>query len=116
MYEGNLARVSNRADWIEVVEITDAETGELIDLTDANLILEVRPQHHTDCSPTLSASTGNGKIVIIDLGQAQFTFDRAEMIGVRPGTYEAGLTISRAGITEQLIIAIVAILDGIVRK
>ncbi len=116
MYEGTLPRVSNRADWIEVVEITDADTGELIDLTDASLVLEVRPQHHTGCSPTLSASSSDGKIVIIDLGQAQFTFTRDEMIGVKPGTYEAGLTISRAGITEQLIIATVAILDGIVRK
>ncbi len=28
-----MPRVSNRADWMDVVEVTDDETGELIDLT-----------------------------------------------------------------------------------
>lgn len=116
MYEGNLARVSNRADWIDVVEITDAETGELIDLTEASIVLELRPQFDFDCAPLLTATTGNGKIVVVALGQVQFTFSRDEMIAIRPGTYDAGLTVSRTGITEQLIIATVAVLDGIVRK
>lgn len=115
MYDKNIPRASNRADWIETIEITDGDTGQLIDLEEASLLLEVRHQQ-TRCEPILSASTSNGKITVIELGRAQFVFPRSEMLCVCPSTYDVGLTVERDGITEQLIIATVAIVDGIVRK
>ena len=107
--------VSNRADWIDVLEVTDAETGEPIDLTDAEILLEIR-LWPDGCSPILSASTSNGKITLIELGKAQFHFLRSEMINVQPGSYEIGATVERDGTTDQFIIDTVSIFDGIVRK
>lgn len=115
MYEATLQPVSNRADWLGTLEMLDDDTGEAItDLTGVSLVIEVRARgaHH----PILSATTDNGKVTDAGNGVFEWHFDRAEMSAVCPGSYEIGITMSRDDLTDQELIGIVPIVDGIVSR
>lgn len=113
MLEVMLARVSNRADWSDVIELSDADTGEAIDLSAADIVVEVAD----DCGRrVLSATTGNGKVVVISAGTAQFSFDRSEMVSLCPGIYRVGGTVTIDGETEQLFFGAVPVVDGVVSR
>jgi hypothetical protein len=113
MFIATLPPVSNRASWIESVELTDEETGEPIDLTGCDIEVAVRPQGTT--RPCLQASTGDDTVAIVDTGVFQFTFTPDQMRSQCVGTYDVGATISRDGETAQIVIGSVSILDGVVR-
>lgn len=120
MLEVMLARVSNRATWRDTIELTDGETGDPIDLTGASIVLEVAD----DCGRTvLSATTDNGKVVIVTddsgnpvLGAAEFVFTRDEMTALCPGTYRLGGTVTIDDDTEQLFFGTVPVIDGVVGR
>lgn len=113
MLEVMLARVSNRATWRDVIELTDGETGDLIDLTGADLVIEVAD----DCGRTvLSATTDNGKVTVISTGAAEFVFTRDEMAALCPGTYRLGGTVTIDDETEQLFFGTVPVIDGVVGR
>ena len=113
MLEVMLARVSNRADWSDVIDLSDADSGEAIDLSSADIVVQVAD----DCgNPVLTASTDNGKIVVLSAGKAEWTFTRDEMIGLCPGTYRVGGTVTIEGVTEQLFFGVVPVVDGVVAR
>lgn len=113
MLEVMLARVSNRADWSDVIELTDADTGDAIDLSGATIVVEVAD----DCGRrVLSATTGNGKVVVLEAGKAEFTFTRAEMAQLCPGSYRVGGTVTIGGTTEQVFFGTVPVVDGVVAR
>jgi hypothetical protein len=113
MIEVMLARVSNRADWSDVIELTDADTGDAIDLSEAVIVVEVADDSGRR---VLSATTGNGKVVVLAPGKAQFSFTRAEMSGLCPGTYRVGGTVTISGVTEQVFFGTVPLVDGVVAR
>lgn len=113
MYVTSLPPISNRSDWIQPFEIDDADTDDPIDLSTANIILEVRDQ---DGITVLSGTTGNGKILIIDTGVFQATFLRTEMTGLSAGLYDIGCTIGLQDSVYQLLIGELPIIDGVVSK
>lgn len=119
MYRGTLDEHSNKATWIEDVEVTDEE-GTLIDLTDATIVVEVRAKRAVDDYDTnlttavLSATTANGKAAIQGTGVFRFTFTEPEMNALCAGTYDIGVTVTRDGVTDQQLIGLVPILDGVV--
>jgi len=116
MFIGTLPPVSNRADWIDTVEVIDeeAEDGEeMIDLTGCDITMSITDGDEIERA---SASTDAGTIVIADIGVFQFTIPRATMTNLIPGTYQAGVTIARDGETVQAIIGTVNVLDGIVPR
>lgn len=113
MLEVMLARVSNRADWSDVIELSDADTGDAIDLSTADIVVEVVD----DCGRrVLSATTDNGKVTVTAPGSAQFTFTRDEMTSLCPGTYRVGGTVSIGGETEQVFFGTVPVVDGVVSR
>lgn len=126
MFDGMLSPVSNKAHWTDCVEVTDAETGEPIDLTTAlDIVLAVRfpgagngvfdgyyyasqGNHYG-----LTASLKDGKITLIQPGIFQFAFSDGDMKGLAPQTYDVGLVIvSNDGTISQLIIGQVPVLEG----
>lgn len=116
MLTGNLSPVSNRATWSESVQLTDASTGESIDLTAVDEItIEVRRQ---DCGTAeLSATKSGGGVVIIGAatdGTFQWRFEVGSMRDLEASTYDVGLTIEQDDDTVQLLIGSVQVLDGIV--
>ncbi len=104
---------SNRADWIEAIEFTDDDDGDLIDLTGCSIIITVKDE---DGCQVLNASTDDGSVVIVSTGIAEFTFSRANMTNLRADTYEVGGTLSRDGETMQFLIGQIPVVDGVVNR
>lgn len=114
MYIATLPPVSNRATWIEAVELTDQETGDLIDLTDCSIEVQVRTQDDSQTT-VLSASTDDGDVTIVDTGVFQFEFSATEMAALAPDSYDIGAIITRDGETAQIVIGTIPVLEGVVR-
>lgn len=121
MYTGALEAVSNRQDWQFVRQIIDDDTNEPVDLAGASIVFEVREQpddqqYNVPAYPaaTLSATTDNGKITIVDTGTFQVWFTPSDMQSLHAGYYDVGCTVTIAGITTQLMAAELPVVDGIV--
>jgi hypothetical protein len=102
---GSLPAASNRADWSEVFEIYDDETGEAIDLSDAMISLQLRD----DCR-IIDAS-----ILIVDLGKFEASFAKSQLYNLCAATYEVGCTLTRDGVITQEFIGALPVMDGVVR-
>ncbi|MNL25915.1 hypothetical protein D3C87_1474170 [compost metagenome] len=114
MYDAQLPPVSNRADWIETIELVDDDTEETItDLSGVTIIVEVRDRDHRRC---LYGTTEDGHIVFAGFGVISWGFNRQEMTQLCAGTYEIGITVKRDGITEQELVGSVPVIDGVVRR
>lgn len=118
MYQGALPPRSNKAGWIFIVEVLDDDTGEDVDLTGANIVLELHHSHtHRHLATSLAATTANGKITLGTTGLFSATFSATDMKTLCAETYAIGCTISNASSEpQQLIIGTVPILDGIVSQ
>ena len=114
MYIGSLPTASNRATYNQDFQLYDDENNEGIDLTGAVITLEVRKPGCT--STELTATTGNGRIVVTDTDEGQFelTFTATEMRNLEQMTYECGITILQNDETTQYFIGTLPVLDGIV--
>ena len=117
MYTGSLGAVSNRETWSFSMTLRDDDTGILVDLTGASLVIAVRDQQSSQ--PTLNGSTSDGKIVIgspATNGTFTVTFpvtDMANLVG--DNHYDVGLVVTLAGGTaHQIIKATLAVIDGVV--
>jgi hypothetical protein len=128
-YGGFLSEVSNRASWIDVVEVTDLEDGSPIDLTQAQeIVVQVVSRiydnyYRYDYGFGVGGYTGawqiiatlsGGKIVLIQPGMFQFSFTRSEMNTLPGGDYDVGMTITIDDITTEIFIGQVPIREGIV--
>lgn len=114
MYQGSLAPISNRSDWIGTLELVNDDTGEIItDLTGVDFLLELRERLCR--TPRLKATFDNGKAIDAGSGVIQWQFTPSEMSCICAGSYELGITITRDGVTEQELIATQTVLDGVVR-
>jgi hypothetical protein len=132
MYQFNFKQVSNCADWIESVELTDEDTGDLIDLTGYTITLQVSWQtprgqgfvrgnygpggygYNGFADNALVASTTNGKITVPSLGVFTWTFRASDMASLAAGNYEVGVIMANPPSTEQLILGVVPIVNGVV--
>ncbi len=131
LYQATLPPLTNRESWTQIIALTDADTGDPVDLTGATIQFEVRPaRHHHNTSgyggfyggdgvgdgPILSATTANGAITVLDTGVFQAYFSETQMRGLRPGTYDVGCTISRDVDTRQVLVGHLPILNGVVTQ
>lgn len=114
MYQGNLAPISNRADWIGTLELVNDDTGDIItDLTGVSFTLQLRERLCK--TPRLTATFENGMAADVGGGVIQWQFPASSMTAICAGSYEVGITIARDGVTEQELIAVQPVLDGVVR-
>lgn len=100
---------TNKADWTVQVQANDADTGDLIDLTDAEI--NVRIIDDRGCQK-LNATVGDG-VSIIGTGIFEFSFDADQMRCLCPGSYQIGCVASVNGATMQIFVGSLAIIDGI---
>lgn len=126
MFVVMFSQVSNSADWIDTVELTSEDDGQLIDLTGWTVTMQVRygaanassPQTYYAGSfgnlgsPVLVASTANGKLTVPSTGVIQWTFRASELSQVQAGFYDVGLTMTNGTETFQLILGQVPIVNG----
>lgn len=137
MYENPVLfpQISNRESWIETIQIVDADTGDLIALTDGNgnplyaVTLELQaadPRGH-DCggygtpssfydfsgAPAISASLAD-YISIPDTGTIAWTIPKSKMATLAARTYDVYLTIDPNGEDDgrQLLIGRLPVLYG----
>jgi hypothetical protein len=102
----------NNADWKTLFEFTDAETGDLVDFTGANIQIEVKD---FDGCLRIEATTGNGKIAIIGTGQFELTVAASEMQNLCAGTYKVGGVYLLNDETISLFTGSLSISDGVAR-
>lgn len=114
MYVGTLPAVSNRADWIDCVELRDTEEAspdDLIDLTGCTIILALLDE---DMVQRGTASTDDGNVNIVDTGVFEFTFPRSTMTTLVAGIHQLGCTIERDDETVQILIGSYNVVNGLV--
>lgn len=103
-----MAETSHR-DWVWQFEIDDEDTGEPIDLTDATIAIAI---NDADGCQLILASTGNGKIVVVDTGVVQMTIPYSET-GLCAGSYDIGGYYQLNGDTPDLFEGSVSVRKGI---
>src|SRR5581483_3737253 len=101
MFTGALSPISNRQDWVATFQVADADTDELIDLSAATIVFEVRNPNNG--ASLILATSDNGKIAVVDTGVFQLSIGRAELMPLQADTYDVGCTVAVNGETMQLI-------------
>jgi len=109
MYTGNLGTVSNREDWQQAIDVVD-DNGNGVDISTAAIALAVRARGAG--APALTATSGAG--ITSASPRFTFAFDAGAMRGLYPGAYDVGCIVSLGGVTTQLIVGTVSIVDGVV--
>jgi hypothetical protein len=112
MLQATFEPVSNREDWIQQCEVRN-EDGELIDLTDAAIVMAVRDRQSRQ--QKLLAQTSDSTITIEATGIFTFSFSVTQMRGLDASkTYDMGCTIQLNGTVQQFFVGSVPVIDGIV--
>ena len=114
MYDAQLKPVSNRADWLETIELIDDDTGQTItDLNGVSVKIEIRQL--SGFYRALVGSSDDGHVTFPGNGIIQWHFTRTEMSALVAGTYEIGITVTLNDFTEQELIGSLPVVDGVVR-
>lgn len=101
---------SNKADWIIQISATDADTGDDIDFTGADIAFVVKDENNCQ---VLSASTDDGAITLPSSTVLQVQFTPTQMQALCAGSYKVGCVYELNGETDQLLVGTVSIYDGI---
>jgi hypothetical protein len=126
MYHVTFPPQSNRASWVFVGAITDLDDNP-IDISACSLVFQISPPQANNArgiggyyddrpSGSLTASTANGKLTVIDIGKFQWFFTLQDMRSLCAGTYDTGLTLTNDDGTQtvQLSVGPLPIVDGVV--
>jgi hypothetical protein len=110
MYQGSLAPVSRREDWIVSSPLID-ETGDEITLTGATIKVFVCTEGCPD-NALLSGSTDDGKVTLPTTTSFQWQFTPTDMGKLCAGTYEVYLRVTISGVTTQILAASLPVTEG----
>lgn len=112
LIQGTFPPVSNAADFLCDLSVTNDETGDGVDLSGATISVIVEGDA---CGvDLLTATTDNGKITLgADAGDFRFSFTDEEMSGLPAGSYRIGVMIELDGIRYQLVLADLPVVRGI---
>ena len=126
MYHITFPPQSNRASWPFVGLITDYDDNPL-DLSGCSMVFQISPptqegsagyaQASQNVGGSLTASTDNGKLTVIDIGKFQWFFTVDDMRCLNSGTYNTGFVIWRDDNPldkRQFSVGPLPIIDGIV--
>lgn len=100
---------SNKADFVVDFSATDAETGDDIDFTGAEVSIKIAAE---GCAPVISATIGDG-VVLTSSTVLELTITAIQMAALRPGSYRIGGVYSVSGETIQLFVGDFTVYDGI---
>lgn len=127
MYGGNIRKISNRADWQQVVRILARTTREPIDLTTMQNI-EIAVVHPAasgggigDGYATIGNNTGlrgslqGGEITLVAPGSFEFWFKVDRMRALPPQVYDLGCVLTTdTSLVKQVLLCQVSIVEGFV--
>lgn len=100
---------SNKADFVVDFSATDAETGDDIDFTGADVSIKIAQEN---CNPVISATIGDG-ITLSTSTVLELTITATQMAALRPGSYRIGGVYSLNDETVQLFVGDFVVYDGI---
>jgi len=104
MYDVSFAPVSNRATWVEVFEIPDAD-GNAVALDDAVFEIDGPCGH-------IVKRLGDGLSYDQSRYTLTLTIDDSDMRKLRPGEARVGLVVTIAGEPVQILVGTVPVIDG----
>jgi hypothetical protein len=114
MRTGTLPPVSNSETWTDTITLYDDETGETLDTGDVTAFsIKLRD---TNGSIALEGDLTSGHVAAAGVstdGTFEFTFSADEMGALNAKTYEAGILITASGITRQIILGSLPVLEGL---
>ncbi len=110
MYQAALSPISNRETWTETFNVVD-DDGAGVDLTDAEILVEVRNKNK---SSVLTAEVASG--ITLDEASTGFswTFTATQMRALCAGTYDIGCVVTIDDTTTQLFVGSIQVVDGVV--
>jgi hypothetical protein len=112
MFTGTLAPVTNADDWIESFKLTDADTGDAIDISAATEIKVIIRDRRT-LAEEISATLTGGTITRPETGVFEWTFTASQMGGLDAATtYEVVIRITIDSISNALVIGTLPVLNG----
>lgn len=111
MFHARLQPISKGSDWIEIVELTDIDTGDPVDFTGATFTVSLRRKG--DTSAEITGNNSSGQVISPEAGIVHIQFMASSIASLEPGEYDIGLKIERDGFTESLIIGTLPVIDGI---
>lgn len=114
MYEVTFPPTSNRASWVFIGRVADLDNNP-IDLSPCSMVFAIRDKN--GCQK-LEASTGNGKLTIVDLGTFRWFFTVQEMGSLCAQQHDTGLTLTNDDGTQtiQFSVGPLDIVDGVVPR
>lgn len=125
MYQITFPPQSNRASWVFVGLITDIDDNP-IDISACSMTFQISPPTqegsagyaiaNQNVGGSLTASTNNGKLTVVDVGTFRWFFTLDDMRCLNSGTYKTGLTLTNDDGTQtvQLSVGPLPITDGVV--
>jgi hypothetical protein len=116
MLTGSLPPITNRETWDLAFELYDDDVGptEYIDLTSAVVTLTVADD--SGCAVLKASSTSNDVITFSNKGVVQVRFTPSQVGALCPRTYQVGIRVALNGITKELFLGSIAVLEGIDRQ
>lgn len=106
------ASATNNADWNMQIQVTDSDTGNLIDFTGASVRVQVKDASH--CTK-LDGSVDNGKVTIPSPGVIEWLFPETDMRTLCAGQYKIGGVYRLNDETISLFTGELAVSDGVAR-
>lgn len=107
---------ANNEDWDEIWEFEASYDGgatfSLIDFTGATIDVQVRD---IDGCMRVQATTGNGKISVVETGRFEIVVPASEMSGLCAGTYKIGGRFTLNGSITSLFTGSLTVIDGVAR-
>lgn len=107
MYEIAFPPVTNREDWTQPFEVLDEDTGDAIELSADDIVVQIKDRR----SMTTRLTAG---ISIVDTGVFEASFTEEQLSQICPETHWIGGTVTLEGETVQLFHGTIPILDGVV--
>jgi hypothetical protein len=111
MFQARLQPIAKGSDWIEIVELSDIDSGDPVDFTGASFTVSLRRKG--DSSPSVTGTNATSQVISPEAGIVHIQFMASSIDALDPGEYDIGLKIERDGFTESLIIGTLPVIDGI---
>jgi len=110
MFGARLDTVTTSSDLILSIQMSDSDTGQLLDLTGATFDFALQ---RDDKTPILTGSTASGNITNPATGVVHIQFLESELNDLLVGTYNSAVTIHRDGFSQTILLGTIPVLDGV---
>lgn len=115
IYSGSLGEISNKANWISrVFTITQESNGSDVDLSDPlfGTEIEIVVRKQGSKANELAGTLADGTVALSE-GGFYWHFLPEDVSVLCPGTYDVGVAVTISGIKYDIILATVAVLEGV---